>query len=118
MMEETAFAQKLAEFTSVMRPELLAILNGQLKRGTLEMTQQNLEIVGIDMRMLRRAVEKVFRVLHNILIERRAGGHKPRGGRRLGSSGPPRPLPRRSDRTRISSHNYRIERADIDPQLE
>ena len=34
------------------------------------MADQDLEIIGVDVRVLRRAVEEIFRMLDNVLIQR------------------------------------------------
>ncbi len=61
-----------------MRAEFLAVADRQLERRALQMVEQDLQIVRIDMGMLRRTIEEIVGMLHDVLIERRAGRHQHR----------------------------------------
>ena len=118
MMQQPGLFQKLAEAGRGMRTEPFAVLDRQLERRALDVADEDFQVVGIDLRVLRRGVEEVRRVLHDELIQRRTRRYQQRQRKRLT---PPRPagaLPGRSDRPRIACHHDRIERTDVDPQFE
>ena len=82
------------------------------------MIHQNFQIVRLHVSVLRRAPEKIVRMLHDELIERRGRRHHHRA--RCSASPPraPRALPCGRDRARISRHHARIERTDINSQFQ
>src|SRR5262252_649956 len=57
-------------------------------------------------------------MLDDILVERRARGHQHGRRRALPPSGTAGPLPGGRNRARVAGHHHRIERPDVDPQLE
>ena len=91
---------------------------GSSNAAQLQMVQQDLEIVRIDVCVLGRAVEEVLGMLDDVLVERRAGGHQYGETGCLPPAGAARPLPRRCDRSRISGHHHRVERADVHAQFQ
>ena len=101
-----------------MRPEFLAVPQGQLESRAFQVAEQDLEIVRIDAGVLRRPLEEIIRMLDDVLVERCARRHQHRRRGRLPPPGAPGPLPGGGDRPRISRHHDRIERADVDPELE
>ena len=82
------------------------------------MVHENLEIIRLYVGVLRRASEKIVRMLHDKLIERRRRCHEHRARCSVPSPRAAGPLPRGRDRSGIASHDARIERPDIDSQLE
>src|ERR1019366_5784599 len=81
------------------------------------MVHKNLEVIWLNVRMLGRTSEKVLRVLHDELVERRRG----RNEHRAGCPAAPRTpgtLPSGSNRTRITRHHTSVQRPNIDPQLQ
>ena len=48
--------------------ELLALLEGQLVGGALDVVEQDVEVVRVDERLLRRLAEEVIRVVDDVLI--------------------------------------------------
>ena len=101
-----------------MRAELLIVADRQLERGALQMIEQNLQIVRIDVRVFGRALEEIFGMLDDVLIERRARSHQ--HGQRCGLPAPRAagPLPGGRDGPRIAGHHHGIQRADVDAQLQ
>ena len=99
-MQEPEFLEKAAQLAGVVRSELLAVAHRQLEGRALQMTQQDFEIVGIDVGVLGRTVEEILGMLDDVLIERRAGGHQHRQRRRLPPPGAARALPGGRDRSR------------------
>jgi hypothetical protein len=93
MMQKFEIAQKAAQIAGVVLPEFFTIADGQLEGGALEMGQQDLEIIGIDVGVFRRAVEEVVGVLDDVLIERGAGGDKDGRGRAVTAAGAAGALP-------------------------
>ena len=78
------------------------------------MSDQDFEIIRVDVSVLGRKAEEVIRVFDDVLIERRAGGDQHGGGSALAAAGAAGALPARSDGARITGHHDRIERTDID----
>src|SRR5260370_13442430 len=112
------FSEKVAQRGHVVRTELFTLANGQLKCSTLEMVNQNLEVVRVDVCVLRRAFEEVLRVFQDVLVQRRAGSDQHRERRGLTPAGPSRALPRGCNGARVSGHHHRVERSDVDAQLQ
>src|SRR5579884_2412007 len=117
MVQELQVFQKPAQLCGVMWSESFSIANRQLKRRTLEMIQQDLQVVRIDVRMLRRSLEEVFRMLNDVLIQRGARGNQNSESRSLYPAGAPGSLPRGCDCSRISGHHDAIERSDVHAEL-
>ena len=87
------------------RPNVSSRRERQLERRALHVVDEDVQVVGIDQRVLRRRIEEVRRVARDELIERRAARHHHRR-RRLGApAGAARALPRRRDRARIAGHH-------------
>ena len=82
------------------------------------MVDQDVEVVGIDQRALRRRVEEVRRIPDDKLIERGAARHEHRGRSATAASGASGPLPGGRDRAGIAGHHAHVERADIDAELQ
>ena len=90
----------------------------QLERRALHVIDEDVQVVGIDERVLGRGVEEERRVPHHELIDRRARRHHHR--RRLpgAAAGAAGALPRRGNRAGIAGHHAHVERADVDAELE
>src|SRR5580698_2966466 len=101
-----------------MRAEFFSIANGKLKGGAFQMAEENLEIIGVDVGVLRRPFEEILRMLDDVLIERRARGYQHSQGRRLPTPGAAGALPGRRNGSRIARHNDSVQRSDIDAQFE
>ena len=82
------------------------------------MLDQDVQVVGIDERVLGRRVEEVRRVADDVLVERRAARHQHRGRLARAPPGAPGALPGRGDRARVARHHGDVERADVDAELE
>ena len=90
----------------------------QLERRALDVIDEDVQVVGIDQRPLRRAIEEIRRVADNELIERRAARDED-GGRPAGAATrASRPLPGGGNRAGIPGHHRHVERADVDAELE
>ena len=68
--------------------------------------------------MLRGASEKIVGMLHDELIERSGRRHEHSARSPAAAPRASRALPRGRDRSSISRHHARIERADVDAQLQ
>src|SRR6516165_10019270 len=77
----------------------------QLERSALDVIDEDVQVVRIDQRALRRSVEEVRRVADDELIERRAAGDEYRRRPAAAPSGAARPLPRRGNRTRVAGEH-------------
>src|SRR6266478_6059562 len=97
-MQKSGLLQESAQRSRIVRAEFFAVANRQLEGSALQMAEQDFQIVRIDVGVFWRAVEKVIGMLHDVLIERRAGGHQHRSRRGLPTPGSARALPRGGDR--------------------
>ena len=82
------------------------------------MVEQDVQVVGIDERVLRRGVEEIRRVAHDELIDRRAARDEHGRRSRRAPAGAAGALPGRGDRAGIAGHHRDVERADVDAELE
>ena len=98
--------------------QALAVLKRQLKRRALEVVEQNIQIIRIQQRVLRRALHQIVRVGHDVLVKRRRRRDVEHDGRSLAPPGAPRLLPCTCDCSRIAAQHARIQRADVDAQLQ
>src|SRR5881397_2690235 len=70
-MQETGFREARAQIGQVNIAEFFAGSDGQLELGAFQVIDKNFEIVGLDEGVLRRIAEKIVRMAHDELIERR-----------------------------------------------
>ena len=93
-------------------------MNGSSNARALHVVDEDVQVVRIDQRALRRRVEEVRRVADDELIERRAAGDH--HGRRAArpASGAAGALPRGCNRARIAGHDRHVERADVDAEFQ
>src|ERR1700681_4718621 len=89
MVQEPEVRQKAAQIARIMSAEPFAVTNRQLESRAFHVADQDLQIVGIDVGMFWRALEKVFRMLDDVLVKRRAGRYQHCQGSRLPPSGGP-----------------------------
>ena len=88
-MHEPLLGQDAEDFLQVVPAELLGGRERQLERRALHVIDEDVQVVGIDERVLRRGVEEIRRVPDDELIERRTARHHApppngwRGGRRV-----------------------------------
>ena len=82
------------------------------------MIHQDFQVIRLHVGMFRRAPEKIVRMLHDKLVERRRRGHQHRARSPAPPPGASCPLPCRSNRACVAGHNARIERPNINPQFE
>ena len=77
-----------------------------------------MEVVRVDEPVLRRAVEQVLRVRREELVDRRRRADERREARAGAASGSTHLLPGAGDRAGVADADRRIERADVDAQLQ
>ena len=82
------------------------------------MVDEDVQVVGIDKRVLGRRVEEVRRVAHDELIERSARCDQHRRRPSAAPARATRALPRRRDGSRIARHDAHVERADVDAEFQ
>ena len=109
VMQEAGFFEEAAQVGHVVGTELFAIRQRQLERRAFQVRQQDLQIVGVDAGVLGRLSEKIFRMLDDELVERRARCHQHRRRCALPPAGPPGALPRGGDRSWIPGHHHGVE---------
>jgi hypothetical protein len=82
------------------------------------MVEQNFQVVRINIGLLRAAIEKIFRVLDYILVERRAGGDQYGNRRTLSPARAAGPLPCGRDSPGITGQYHRIKRTDVHTEFQ
>ena len=117
-MEKARFGQPLAKIGNIHAAKGFAGGDGQLKRGAFQMIHQDFQIVRLDERVLGRAAEKIIRMLHDELIERRRGSDQHGAGASAAAPGAAGALPSGGNRSGIARHDRGVERADVDAQLQ
>ena len=117
-VQHTELLKKMAHIASGMRAKLFIVADGQFKCRAFHVTEQDLQIIGIDKSTFRAATKKIFRMLNNVLVQGRAGGHQHRQRSVLTTASTPGPLPGGSDGARVTGHHHGIERPDIDAQFQ
>src|SRR5437763_278595 len=105
MVEEARFFEKAAQIGGIMPTERFAVAERQLEGGAFQMSQEDFEVIRVDESMLGRPSEEVVRMLHDVLIERRAGGHHDGGGGGLPPPGAAGALPTRGNGPGITGHD-------------
>ena len=118
LVQKSRLGHSLAQILNFRCPEFVFCRNRQLERRALQMIHQNFQVVRLHVSVFRRAPKKIIRVLHDKLIERRGRRHHHRARRSIPAPGPPGSLPRRRDRSRVSSHHAGVERSDVDAQFQ
>ena len=117
-MNQPALLQDAQHFLDVLLSVLLGGRERQLERGALHVVDEDVQVVGIDQRVLGRGIEEIRGIADNELIERRAAGDE--HGRRptAPSSRTSGSLPRGGDRPGVTGHDTDVERADVDAELQ
>jgi hypothetical protein len=90
----------------------------KFKRRTLKMTDQYLNVVRIHQSAFRRLIQKVLRMIHDVLIQRRAGSHHHRHRHCAAATGSPHALPCGCDGSGISRQYGNVETANVDTEFQ
>ena len=90
----------------------------QLESRALKMTDQNMNVVGIDQSHFRRLAQEIFRMIHDELIQRRARRDQHRHRHSAAPAGAAHALPRGRNRSGIAGKHGNIQASDIDAQLQ
>ena len=118
VMDESFLGEHREDLLDVLVSEPLVVAERQLERGALHVVEEDVQVVGVDERVLGRRVEEIRRVADDELIDRRAARDEHRGRARGAAAGAAGALPRGGDRPRVAGHHRDVERADVDPELE
>ena len=100
------------------RPEGLAGLEGQLERRTARVLHEDLDVVGVDARLLDGRADEVAGLVCEVLVERGARGDEHGERERAAPARPAEALPGVRDGPRIAGADDRVEGADVDAELE
>jgi len=117
-IDEPFLAQQSQHGLQIFLAELFARRERQLERRTLDVVEQDLQIIGIDEGVLRRPLEKAAWVLDDELVDWPAAGHHDRHRARTAPPRPTGPLPCRSDRIWVPGHHAHVQYPDVDTELE
>ena len=112
------FGDEREELVGCGRPEHLARLERQLERRAPQMSDQDVEVVGIETRLLGASLEEELRMMDDVAVNGRAGRDEDADARLATTPGPADLLPRRRDRARVTGQDRHVESADVDPELE
>ena len=82
------------------------------------MGQQDVQVVGVEARLLGSPVEEVLGMADHVAIDRRGRGDQHADAHALASSGPAELLPGRRDRAGVAGQDRHVEAADVDAELE
>src|SRR5438876_6178337 len=82
------------------------------------MIDEDFQIVGLNKGVFGSIAEKIIRMAHDELIERRGGSHQHGAGASAAASRASGALPRGGDGAGVSGHHDSVERADIDAEFE
>ena len=118
VVDEAFLAEHGEDLLHVLVPEALIVAERQLEGRALHVVEQDVQVVGVDERVLGRGVEEVRRVADDELIDRRAARDEHRRRPRRAPAGASRALPGRGNRARVAGHHRHVERADVDAELE
>ena len=97
---------------------LVGVGEGQLVGGARDLRARHERVVGIHHRRLGRAGEELAGVARVPLVELVVAGDEHRGGAPAGAAGAPHLLAHRRERAGEAVEHHRVERADVDPELE
>ena len=98
--------------------ELLALLEGELEGGALEVADADYQVVGVDEAGLRRRFEQVLGMSRHVLVQRRRVGDENGERRLVAATGATHLLPGAGQRARVAEQHGRVQPADVDSQLE
>src|SRR5690349_8746092 len=110
--------QILIDDLSRQRAKAFAFLERQFEHGTAQVLEQDQQMIGIDQRLLRGTIEKIFGVMRQELVKRTRGGNHDRSCGFKSASGATRLLSGGGDRARITDQDRRAQPADVDSQFE
>ena len=103
----------------VVRPNSVALVEGQLERGALEVIDENDQVVGVDDRGLLRPLEEVVglrcAMYWSMAVERQTISASDVSRAAAGAT---RLLQRGGERARIAGQDRDVERTDVDAELE
>ncbi len=117
-MKKACLREARAKIGQIGVAKFFVWLDGQFERGAFQMIDQDFEIVGLYEGVLGSITEKIIRMAHDELIERRRRSYQHGAGASTAASRASGPLPRGGDSAGVSGHDDGIERADIDAQFE
>ena len=111
-------AQRFGRLLWTQGSEGIAALEGKLERRALQMLNEDFHVVRIDAGLFDRRPEQIAGFAREVLIERRARGHKNADALTTASTGSSDPLPRGRDRPGIAGTDDGIELPDVDAEFE
>ena len=117
-LHKVLLAQNLQHLLDVERAKRLGGGEGQFKRSTLHVGEQDVQVVRVDERVFRRRVKKVVGITRDKLIDRRTRRHQHRRRSPRPSPRAARSLPCGGDGSRVAGHNRHVEGTDVDAELQ
>ena len=101
-----------------LRTERVAGLERQLEHGGPQVGEQDVEVVGVEARLLGLAAEQELGVVDHVLVDRRRRRDEDRDAHVAPATGASHLLPGGGDRARVAGQHRDVEAADVDAQLE
>ena len=117
-VHEALLDHVVQHFAEVFTAEFLPIAEGQFESGAAHVVHEDEQLVGGDARMFRARAQKEFRVAHDVLVERIAGGNQYAQRCSISTAGAAQALPGGGDGARVTVQQAHVERADIDAQFQ
>ena len=99
-------------------PEPLAGREGQLERGRPQVRQQDVEVLRVEARLLRRCLEEVLGVRGHVLVDGTGAGHQDGHADVLAAPGAAHLLPGAGDGARVAGQHGHVQPADVDAELQ
>ncbi len=112
-VQKPRFGEARAKFGNVHTAVAFCRRDGQFERRTFQMIHKDFQII-----VLGRAFEKIIRVLHDKLIERRRGSHQNGAGTAATAPSAACTLPSGCNGAWIPGHDRGIERSDVNSKFQ
>src|SRR5260370_25517718 len=117
-MQITSFGEARAKIGEIDIAESIVGRYGEFKRSAFQMVDEDFEVVRLDESVLRGGAEKIVRVAHHELVERRRRSYQHSARASAAAAGAAGALPGGGDSAGVSCHNDGIERTYIDAGFE
>jgi len=98
-------------------PEDLARLERSLERGAAQVREQDVEIVRVEPRFFRAALEQELGVVDDVLVDRRARRDEDADARLAPPARPAELLPGRGDGAGVAGEDRDVEGTDVDARI-
>ena len=117
-VQKAGLGQEGAKFGDVHTTVCFSRGDGQFECCALQVIYEDFQIIGLHESVLRRAFEKIARMLHDKLVQRRRGRYQDGAGAAAATSCAASSLPGGRDCSGISRHDCDVQRTYVYTQLQ